>query len=92
MAHGISVWLLDLEDLRVLYYWELQGARLALSELARKYWRDLPEHVQRAVKRALNDLEAELYELEAELAGILPDRSQVLRAKGDGGAEGGGES
>ncbi len=77
--HTSLVWLLDVEDLRALYYWELQGARQALSDLARKYWQDLPEHVQRAVKRALNNIEAELYELEGDLVSILPARKVTMK-------------
>jgi len=85
------VWLLDVEDLRAVYYWELQGARQALADLLRKYGRDLPGHVRKAVQRVVNDLEAELAELERELTCILPERKLV--AGGDsrdstGGAAG----
>ncbi|MEB3760387.1 MAG: hypothetical protein GSR81_06020 [Desulfurococcales archaeon] len=81
MVHGSLVWLLDVEDLRAVYYWELRGVWLALNDLARKYWDDLPEHVRRAIKRTLNDVEAELSELEVDLVSILPEKSLVVRGE-----------
>jgi len=86
------VWLLDVEDLKPLYYWELRGARQALAELLRKYGGDLPGHVREAVQIALNDIEVELEELEVDLVSILPDRRPIAAreeapTRGDGKAE-----
>lgn len=81
--------LVDVEDPRVIAYWELLGARQALSELARKYWDDLPGHVRRAVKRALNDINDELAMLEEALVRLLPDREVIaMGAPEDGRHDG----
>lgn len=89
MASGISVWLLDfqeLEGLMVLRYFELLGMKLALQDLLRKYGDMLPEEARKAVQIALNDVDTELWELEGDLAQILPNRKTV-RDK-IGGAQG----
>ena len=79
MVFTSLVWLLDVEDLKPLYYWELRGARQALAELLRKYGGDLPGHVREAVQIALNDIEVELEELEVDLVNILPSKKAVTR-------------
>ncbi len=84
---GMAVWLLDPEDHRVVWYWELQGMRLALNDLARKYWGLLPDTVRKAVQRALNDIEAQITELEGELTSIVPDKRLLERSENKASAE-----
>ena len=86
MASGVSVWLLDfqeLEGLRVLRYFELLGMKLALQDLLRKYGDLLPEEARKAVQVALNDVDTELWELEEDLAHVLPDRKAARERAGE---------
>ncbi|MCE4602018.1 MAG: hypothetical protein F7B18_02420 [Desulfurococcales archaeon] len=82
----MSVWLLDfqeLEGLRVLRYFELLGMKLALQDLLRKYGDLLPEEARKAVQIALNDVDTELWELEGDLAHVLPDRKAARQRTGE---------
>ena len=79
VASGVSVWLLDfqeLEGLRVLRYFELLGMKLALQDM-------LLEEARKAVQIALNDVDTELWELEGDLAQILPDRKAARQRTGE---------
>ena len=86
MASGVSVWLLDfgsMDGMLVLRYFELLGMKLALQDLLRKYGDMLPEEARKAVQVALNDVDAELWELEGDLAHVLPDRKMARQRTGE---------
>ena len=75
----VAYWLLDVEDNRVVVYWQLQGARQALEDVLRKLGPRLPEDVRLIIEAALNDIREQLWELEGELTTIitLPTRSRT---------------
>ena len=86
VASGVSVWLLDfqsMDGLLVLRYFELLGMKLALQDMLRKYGDMLPEEARKAVQIALNDVDTELWELEGDLAQILPDRKAARHRAGE---------
>ena len=67
----VAYWLLDVEDNRVVVYWQLQGARQALEDVLRKLGPRLPEDVRLVIEAALNDIREQLWGLEGELTTII---------------------
>lgn len=67
----LSRWLVDVEEPRLLLYYELRGALLALRDLLRKAGGLMGEELRAVVEASIGDLELELAELEAELASVV---------------------
>lgn len=82
----MAYWLVDVEDNRLVVYWELQGARQALEDLLRKLGDRLPEDVRVIIEATLGDIRDELWELEGQLAGIITVPTSMKKTRSQAGA------
>ncbi len=67
----LSRWLVGVEEPRLLVYYEVRGALLALRDLLRKAGGLMGEELRAIVEDAIGDLELELADLEAELTHVV---------------------